>query len=186
VSSAPVPSQRSNNAVWWILGIVGGGIVLLTLSALSLATLIIHHVNVKDTARNVDTETPVGEIMVNKAGLHATGLPVYPGAAAADQKSASVEINANNTGLGIATESYATNDPLTKVEDWYRKRLGTEFRLETGNNKPFLREKYDVDTGDHAVAFVDDRGDAARVVALDNSAGGTKIKLVRAGKKEVQ
>ena len=156
------------------------------LSALSLTTLIIRHVNVKDTARNVEIETPVGEIQVNKADLHATGLPVYPGAAAADQKSASVEITANNTGVEIAAESYATNDPLSKVEGWYRKHLRTEFHLETGNNKPFLREKYNVDTGDHAVAFVDDRGDAARVVALDNSAGGTKIKLVRAGKKEVQ
>jgi hypothetical protein len=113
MSSAPIPPQRSNNAIGWILGIVGGGIVLLILSALTLTTLIIRHVNVKDTVTNVDIETPVGEIEVNKGGFRATGLPVYPGATATDQKSASVEISANNTGVGIATESYETNDPFS-------------------------------------------------------------------------
>ncbi|HTP45242.1 MAG TPA: hypothetical protein VMJ13_11790, partial [Candidatus Acidoferrum sp.] len=53
-----------------------------------------------------------------------------------------------------------------------------------GGNDQIQGLPVDVKTTD--VAFVDDRGNGARVVALGRHGDGTEITLVRAGKKEPQ
>ena len=74
------PQRRSNNAVWWILGIVAGGIVVMVLFGLALAGLFIRNLHVHNQGNNVEIQTPVGAIKVNKDVPRASGLPVYPGA----------------------------------------------------------------------------------------------------------
>jgi hypothetical protein len=185
MSSAPVPPQRGNNAVWWILGIVGGGIALLVFLGLILAGVIVRHIHVSETGNKVKIETPVGELRVNKGELHATGLPVYPGAIAVKDKGATIQLSAENSGVGIAAGEYHTNDSLEKVQAWYRNHLGPEFRLEKGGDS-FRLAKRHPGVNDSELAFVDDKGDGARVVALKKSGDGTDMDLVRVGKRETQ
>src|ERR1700688_4808333 len=85
---AAIPPQlqrRSNNAVWWILGIVDGGIVVMVLFGLALAGLFIRNLRFHNQGNNVEIQTPVGAIKVNKDVPRATGLPVYPGATSGAQ-----------------------------------------------------------------------------------------------------
>ena len=182
----PTPPPRRNNAIWWILGIVASGIIVMFLFGVTLAGLFIHHLKVRNSGDKVDIQTALGSLSVNKGGPHATGLEVYPGASpSSDNKNASVNLSANDTGVGIATEQYQTNDPLDFVQAWYKKRLGPDFHLET--NHDHVDHPNDlVVINDNDVAFVDDHHNGVRVVALKKTSEGTQITLVRIGKKETQ
>lgn len=182
----PAQPPRRNNAVWWILGIVAAGIIVMFLFGVTLAGLFIHHLKVHNSGDKVDIQTPVGALSVDKAGRRATGLEVYPGASASsDNKSASVNLSANDTAVGIATEQYETKDPIDFVRAWYKKRLGPEFRLETNHDDMDHANGHAI-IHDNDVAFVDDHHNGVRVVALKKISEGTQITLVRVGTKDTQ
>ncbi len=180
------PPRRDNNAVWWILGIVAGGIVIMIIFGLALAGMFLHHVHVNGSDNKVDIQTPVGELKVNTDSARSTGLPVYPGAVLNEDKNknAQIELNAGDSGVGIAVENYATGDSLEEVASWYQKHLSPSFRREDPREMKNDQDK-EVDRKAN-LAFVDDRGDGARVVALTKKDSGVGIALVRLGKRETQ
>ena len=197
MSSAPVPpagpmppvaqQPKPNNVIWWILGILGGGLVILVFFGLTLAGVIVHYIHVAHDGNKVAIETPVGDLKVNKAMPHATGLSVFPGATPTGKNTSSIQFGTPESGLAMATEEYETSDPLDKVKDWYRSRLGPDFEMETSDHNGSRRLKIDgVHVGDHQVTFASERGGGARIVALDKSFHGTKITLVRLGTHEAQ
>jgi hypothetical protein len=155
----------------------------MVLFGLTLVGVFIHHLKVRNSGDKVDIQTALGSLSVDKGGPHATGLEIYPGSApSSDNKGASVNLSANDTALGFATEQYQTKDPIDFVQAWYKKRLGPEFRLET--NYEYVDDRGM--TNDNDVAFVDDHHNGVRVVALKKIPEGTQITLVRAGAKETQ
>ncbi len=181
------PPPGSNNAVWWILGIIGGGIVLMGILGLVVAGMFLRRVNIHDAGNRVEIQTPVGEIKVNGDEMHPTGLPVYPGATkSGDSKGGSADISFGGEGVGLAVEAYDSPDSLDKVKDWYRQRLASSFRLETGKDERAALDRAHFDVNDQDLAFVDDHGDGARLVALKKNDGGVKITLLRVGKREAQ
>jgi len=183
----PTPPPDRNNAVWWILGIIGGGIVLMGILGLVVASMFLRRVNIHDAGNRVDIQTPVGEIKVNGDEMHPTGLPVYPGATkSGDSKGGSADISFGGEGVGLAVEAYDSPDSLDKVKDWYRRRLGSDFRLETGTDEHAALERAHFDVNDQDLAFVNDHGDGARLVALKKNDDGVKITLLRVGKREAQ
>ena len=132
---APVPPQPSspkrNDAVLWILAIVGGGFVVLVIGGLLLASLFIHHVHVSDTGKQVEIETPAGALRVNNDRLHSTGLPVYHDAKRIESEGSGVELSApGGAGLAIATEKYMASDDLDQVSQWYQQHLGPGYERE--------------------------------------------------------
>jgi hypothetical protein len=182
-----IPPQRnnSNSAAWWILGIVAGGIVAMVIFGLALAGLFIHNLHIHEQGKNVEIQTPVGAIKVNKDGARSSGLPIYPGAkSSGDNENANVELSAGNSGFALAVEKYDTPDDLDKVTAWYAQRLGPSFRREK-HGSPAKVHGVDA-TSDADVAFVDDRGDGARVVALTRKTDHVEIALVRVGAKQTQ
>src|SRR5271170_735370 len=160
VAIPPQRQRRSNSAVWWILGIVAGGIVVMVLFGLALAGLFIRNLRVHNQGNNVEIQTPVGAIKVNKDVPRATNLPVYPGAmSAGNDKNAQVELSAGDEGVGFAVEHFTTSDNLDQVDAWYARRLGSSFRREEKLSRhPIHGVTVDADTD---IAFVDDRGDGA-------------------------
>jgi hypothetical protein len=179
------PQRRGNNAVWWILGIVAGGIVVMVLFGLALAGLFIRNLRVHNQGNNVEIQTPVGAIKVDKDVPRASGLPVYPGATSAGKdNNAKVDLSAGDGGVGFAVEHFTTSDNLDKVDAWYVHRLGPSFRREEKlSGHPIHGVTVDADTD---IAFVDDHGEGARVVALTRKGDGVDIVLFRADKKEAQ
>jgi len=181
----PTQAQRRSNAIWWVLGIVAAGIIFMVFCGLMVAGLFIRHLKIKSSGDKVAIETPVGSVSVNGDTPHPTGLEIYPGAVpSSDNKRASVNLSANDTGIGIATEQYQTKDPIDFVQAWYKKHLGPDFHLETGDSS--MHSNGGVKLDDKDVSFVDDRHNGVRVVALKKISSGTEITLVRVGKKETQ
>jgi hypothetical protein len=184
---APVPPQPSspkrNDAVLWILAIVGGGFVVLVLGGLLLASLFIRRVHVSDSGKQVEIETPAGALRVNNDRLHSTGLPVYPDAKRIESEGSGVELSApGGAGLAIATEKYTVSDDLAQVSQWYQQHLGPGYEREehgSGAHRKHVNSSADV-------AYVYEKGDNVRVVALTKKSDGVEIELVRIGKREVQ
>lgn len=188
MSGAFPPQQtprKRNDAVVWILAIVGGGFVVLVLGGLLLASLFIRRVHVSDTGKQVEIETPAGALRVNGDQLHATGLPVYPGAKRSESEgSAGVELSApGGAGLGIATEKYKTPTDLDEVASWYAQKLGPGYQREDHGSGARHREHV---SSDADIAYTYEKGDNVRVVALTKKSDGVEIELVRIGTKEVQ
>lgn len=187
----PVPPPRkSSNVIWWVLGIVGACIVLLIIGGLLVISALFHRVRVSSVNNKVEIQTPVGSLKVNQDSAHATGLPVYPGATPEKTEGANLEISGmNGKSAGFAIEKYTTDDSRDAVQTWYASKLGAEFKLQVA--KPGDHDHDDipglpVNVSSTDVAFVDDRGDGAKVVALAHHGDGTEITLIRVGKKEAQ
>lgn len=187
----PVPPPRkSSNAIWWVLGIIGACIVLVIIGGLLVVSALVHRVKVNARDNKVEIQTPMGSLKVNQDSAHASGLPVYPGATPEKTEGANLEISGmNGKSAGFAIEKYTTDDSRDTVQTWYASKLGAEFKLKVAsegdhNNDNIPGVPVHVSTTD--VAFVDDRGDGARVVALAHHGEGTEITLIRVGKKEAQ
>jgi hypothetical protein len=185
MSSAPTPQQKNNQIIWWIVGIIGGGIALLVVLGLIVAGVVMRHVNVRQKGERVEIETPVGSIRVNGDDPHPTGLPIYPGAKRIKSEGTAVELTSKDGhALGVGVEEYATSDNLEKVSAWYVQKLGPSYQRE----KPGSGTHYahGVNASDADIVYVNHSGDGARVVTLTAKSAGVQIALVRAGKKEVQ
>lgn len=191
VQPTPPPPRPPNNAVWWVLGIIGGCITLVIIVSLTFAGIFLRRVSVRNNGGSVDIQTPVGHIAVNKDELHATGLPVYPGATKvkdSDTQGGSADISfGDSQGIGIGVEAYDSQDSLEKVRDWYKNRLGSSFRFETGKNQQAeFRHANITVSSDQDLSFVDDHGDSVRLVALKREDNLVKITLLRLGEREAQ
>lgn len=190
MSAAPVPpspQQRQNTALWWVLGILGAGIVVLVLAGVIVTAYVARQVRIHGAGKRVEIETPVGELKVNRAGMHDSGLPIYPGAVSSESSGGTASFSTtDDEHVGISAEHLRSNDPLEKVQAWYRNRLGPEFRQEGPDEKGRPGRNAHVEVGEHDLAFVNDTGEGARIVALKRVEGGTEIDLLRVGKQEVQ
>jgi hypothetical protein len=184
VRPQPPAARPNNNVIWWVLGIIGGGLVLLIVCGLAFAALFVRHVHVNQSGDGVAIETPAGALRVDKGG-HATGLPEYPGALPLKAEGANIELSSNNNRAGIAIEKFHTTDTRDTVEAWYRKHLGPSYRLETSHNIA-KNNGWSTEVDAEDVAFVDDHNNGARVIALKATGDSTDIVLIRAGKQEPQ
>jgi len=185
VSSAPTPQPRPNNTIWWVLGILGGAVVLLIAAGLIFAGYFIRHVSVDESGKKVEIETPAGTLRVNNDETRPTGLPVYPGATPDKSEGTRVEFSAQNgADVGVATESYTTSDDLDKVAAWYAEKLGPKYLRQSDTDATLHTH------GPHGtkadVAFESKSGEGTRIVTLTKQSPGVEITLVRAGKKEIQ
>jgi hypothetical protein len=187
----PMPPQKSNNAIWWILGIIGACILLVVIAGLFMVAAIVHRMHVNTANNRVEIQTPIGNLKVNPESEHATGLPVYPGATLEKSQGASLEVSdAHGKSAGLSVEKYDSDDSREKVQEWYSKHLGAEFKMTVAKSDggsghdQIPGVPVNVDTTD--VAFTHERPDGTSVVALGRKGEGTEITLVRVGKKEPQ
>lgn len=186
MATDPVPQPPpKSNAVWWILGIIGAGAVLIAFIGMATALYIARHVKESRSGSKVEISTPVGQIKVNQSSSHDTGLPVYPGVSEMPTEGANVEIEPpGGAHVGIAAARFFTPDPLDKVAAWYAEKLGPGFTREAPGQS--MHRIQSVSAGDADVAYISENGDLIRLVSLKKKASGVEIGLARFGKQEVQ
>jgi hypothetical protein len=120
--------------------------------------------------KEVSIKTPVGSMEVRQdVDESHLGLPIYPGAQRLkDQDSANVNLSfGGEAGLRLLVAKYETPDPLEKVRDFYKQRLGGDVTRFVGK-----------DSEGKTVFEIKRRGQE-KVVALESRGEGTRIALVR-------
>ncbi len=124
--------------------------------------------------KDVSITTPVGKFEIKKdtnVGEAQLGLPIYPGAKRikGDMDERGAVLNFQLPGqenLQIVAAKFETDDPIEKVRNFYKARLGTQvtkFVERDREGKTVLEVKH---------------GDQEKVVALKRSLTGTRIELV--------
>jgi hypothetical protein len=185
LATSPTPVEPPRKAldkhiVWAILLVIGfiiaSGIFMVWFGLRILS----HGVQIKVSEAGSDSKvvtvrTPIGNFKIAKeqkpSDLH-LGLPVYPGATRAsdsrDDNSVSLSFDLpNDTNLRIAAAKFNTPDPLNKVQEFYKQKLGGEVTSFTRTDR------------DGKVVFEMKYGEQDKVVSLTPHDGGTKIHLVR-------
>jgi hypothetical protein len=180
----PQPQPHKSRTLLWIFGIIGGGIALMIILALVVAGVFFRRIHVDESGNKVEIETLAGKIKVDAEGPRRTGLPIYPGATRSNTDGASIELSSKSgDAVGVAIEKYSTPDGVDKVTAWYAQKLGPNFHREDEHSRTHT---HTYGGGNADVAFVEDRGAGARIVALSKTSAGAEITLVRAGVKEAQ
>ena len=117
-------------------------------------------VNVKKNSegkeKNVDIETPMGELHVSKdVDVRDIGLPVYPGARRKEhgdddhENNAHVNISSGLFGLKVVAIEYLSDDPPEKIIAYYKnqlKKYGEVLECHTNGNHAGAA----MNPGDHA------------------------------------
>ena len=120
--------------------------------------------------KELSIKTPVGSIEINQEVDEVRlGLPIYPGATRVrGDDSATVRIDiAGEQGVGVVVAKFETADPLEKVRDFYKERLGasvTKFVERSKEGKTVFEMKA--------------KGQE-KFVALSEAGRKTRIELVR-------
>jgi hypothetical protein len=120
--------------------------------------------------KEVSIKTPVGSLEVRSDISEAQlGLPIYPGAKRMkDKDSATVNLGLpGKQNLRIVAAKFETADPLEKVRDFYKHRLGSEVTKFTEKNQ------------EGNTVFEIKHDDQEKVVALESKGTGTQIALLR-------
>ena len=120
--------------------------------------------------KQVSVRTPVGSLEIGKEVSEASlGLPIYPGAKkveGGDSARVNIEIPGGGSVRVLAAE-FETPDPLDKVKEFYRSRLGSEIT------------KYVERNTDGKTVFHIKRRGLEKVVSLKSTACCTRIELAR-------
>ena len=133
-------------------------------------------VNVKKNSegkeKNVDIETPMGELHVSKdVDVRDIGLPVYPGARRKEhgdddhENNAHVNISSSLFGLKVVAIEYLSDDPPEKIIAYYKnqlKKYGEVLECHTNGNHAGAA----MNPGDHA-------GNSERLKCEEDQSGKT-------------
>jgi hypothetical protein len=151
-------------------------IVVVSLATVWIGLRFLTHgvsVNVQERGagrKEVSIKTPVGSMEVTpEVDESRLGLPVYPGAERLkDQDSANLNFSfGTEASLRVVVAKFQTPDPLQKVRDFYKQRLGGE-----------VTRFVEKDSEGKTVFEIKRRGQE-KVVALEDWRGGTRFTLVR-------
>jgi hypothetical protein len=164
--------------MWMMIGLFTGlGILLaggLFVASRVVRSLGLSAVSAKDTVR-----TPGGGFRMEKETEVGPALPVYPRSSLVvpDDDAAAAAIRQAQSG--IETSTYHTTDTRDFVDEWYGKHLSPEFTRREAGAKSGSAIFRDTHLSDNDIAFVAEREQMVRIVALSLDSGGTKISLIR-------
>ena len=177
--SGGAPSSKS--LLFMMIAMTCGFCILLG-AGLLMASRVIGALGLRAGSDKTTVRTPLGEFRVEKAGEVGPGLPVYP-ASTLVLPGAAAHLPANNDQPQVISSTYHTNSSREYVATWYVEHLSPEFaRQDSGPKKlpePFRESRI----SDDDIAFVGERGEQVRVVALAVDEMGTKITLLRSYNK---
>jgi hypothetical protein len=151
--------------------LLGGGLLM--------ASRVINALGLRAGSDKTTVRTPLGEFRVEKAKEVGPGLPVYPAATLVLPGAAAAHLSANDDQPQVISSTYHTNSSREYVVNWYVEHLSPEFVRQDSGPKKLPDAFHDSRISEDDIAFVGERGDQVRVVALTLEDTGTKITLLR-------
>ena len=181
------PAPEKSSSIWlWIIGLVVAGTLILGLGALFVTRFLMQRIAISRAGESVEINTPVGSVKATQDETANPGLPIYPDAKLA-QAGGSVELSApDEEAVNLISAHYRTIDPIEKVDAWYREQLSADFRREGPGVMNKKKNINGILVRSNDIAFISEKGDLVRVVALQKSSNGVEIALLRVGKPEAQ
>ncbi len=182
----PLPQKSSNNLWVWLLGLAAAGILILGTGAFVATRYLVRSVEVNRASSSVEINTPVGTLKAAKDDNANPGLPVYPGAKLS-QPGGTIELTTpNEESVSLTAAHYRTIDPIEKVDAWYREQLSLDFKREGPGVMVRKKNINGVVVSSNDIAYISEKDDFVRVVALKKQFNAVEIALLRAGKPETQ
>jgi len=177
-SSASGGGSSSRSLLFMMIAMTCGFCVLLS-GGLLMASRVINALGVRAGRDKTTVRTPLGEFRLEKAKEVGPGLPVYPAATLVLAGAATTHLPLNDDQPQVLTSTYHTNASREYVANWYLEHLSPEFARRDSGPKKLPEALRDAHISDDDIAFVGERGDQIRVVALTLDEMGTKITLLR-------
>lgn len=171
-------SSSSKSLMWMMIALFTGlGILLaggLFVAGRAVRSMGLSAASAKDTVR-----TPGGTFRLEKETEVGPGLPLYPRSSliVPDDQAAMAAIKQAQNGFNTST--YHTTDSRDAVDSWYSKHLSPEFTRHDAGEKPAPEIFSDARVSGDDIAFMAERDQMVRIVALSFDSGGTKISLIR-------
>ncbi len=174
-------SSSSKSLMWMMIGLFTGLAILLA-GGLFVASRVVGSMGLSAASAKDTVRTPGGSFRLEKETEVGPGLPVYPRSSLIVPDDAAAAAAVKEAQSGIETSTYHTNDTRDFVDEWYSKHLSPEFTRRDTGEKPVPAIFSDARVSDNDLAFVAEREQMVRIVALSLESGGTKISLIRFSK----
>ena len=158
-----------------------GCLLCLVAAGLFTAARLVRSMQFSSATDKRTIRTPIGDFRLQKAGQAGPGLPLYPGATLV-LPSGKVITALSSDQQQTLTTTYHSNDPQSSVITWYAEHLDSEFVRSQADHTPFAAVFHQLQIEPNAIAFLAQRGDQHRVVALQQDPTGITIILVRRDK----
>jgi hypothetical protein len=178
-SSSASSGGPSSQALLFMMIALSCGFCVLLGGGLLMASRVINALGLRAGSDKTTVRTPLGEFRVEKAKEVGPGLPVYPAATLVLPGSAAAHLPLSDDQPQVLTSTYHTNSSREYVANWYLEHLSPEFARQDSGPKKLPEALRDSHISDDDIAFVGERGDQIRVVALALDDMGTKITLLR-------
>ena len=176
--SASGNSSSSKSLMWMMIGLFAGLAVLLG-SALFFASRAVRSMGLSAASAKDTMRTPGGSFRLEKETEVGPGLPLYPRSALVVPDDDTAATSLKEAQNGIETSIYHTTDTRDFVDSWYAKHLSPEFTRRDAGEKPAPAILSGTRVSDNDIAFVAEREQMVRIVALSLDSGGTKISFIR-------
>lgn len=179
--SASGNSSSSKSLMWMMIALFAGLAILLA-GGLFVASRAVRSMGLSAASGQGTLRTPAGGFRLEKETEVGPGLPIYPRSSLLvpgdDQAAAEIK----QAQSGIESSTYHTTDTRDFVDSWYAKHLSPEFARRDAGEKPVPAFFRDASVSESDIAFVAERDEMVRIVALSLDSGGTKISLIRFSK----
>lgn len=175
MATSPPPPREGSNVLGIVLLILALIVVVSTFAIWTGVRYLSQsvRVHVEDSGggkKEVSIKTPLGSLEVRPEVSEARlGLPFYPGAKPLKEEGgATVSLDfANQENVRIIAGKFETSDPLEKVKEFYRARLGDQV-TKFIEKSPEGKTVFEIKTSQQE-----------KVVALRSYGDGTRIEMVR-------
>jgi len=172
----------SSKSLMWMMIALFAGLAVLLAGGLFVASRAVRSVGLSAASGQGTVRTPAGGFRLEKETEVGPGLPIYPRSSllVPDDNEAAASIKQAQSG--IETSTYHTTDTREFVDSWYTKHLSPEFTRRDAGDQSVPAFFKDARVSENDIAFVAERDQMVRIVALSLDSGGTKISLVRFSK----
>jgi hypothetical protein len=174
-------SSSSKSLMWMMIGLFTGLGILLA-GGLLVASRVVGSMGLSAASAKDTVRTPGGSFRLEKETEIGPGLPVYPRSALIVPDDAAAAAAVKQAQSGIEASTYHTNDTRDFVDEWYSKHLSPEFTRRDAGKKSVPAIFSAVRVSDNDIAFVAQREQMVRIVALSVDSVGTRISLIRFSK----
>ena len=178
-TSSSREASSSKSLLFMMVAMICGWCALLS-GGMMMASRVIRAVQLRAGSDKSTVRTPLGDFRFEKAKQVGPGLPLYPQSELVLPGADSSRLSLSGDAAQVMYSTYHTNTSRQFVVDWYQEHLSPTFtRQDSGpKNLPAIFNNSHITDGD--VAFVGERDDQVRVVALSADNTGTRITLLRA------